>query len=151
MTIEDWNSLPTELKTCQSLSSFKRLLKRNNESPYILYATENTRKSGIIHSRLHNRCSMLNSELFRVNLRDDPSCQCGAPHENSKHFLLECLLYAAQRTSVLDLINPLTNSVVNLKLLLYGATNLKLETNILIFDYVQQFINSSKRFCHNTS
>ena len=37
--------------------------------------------------------SSLNSDLYRINITNDPKCQCGAPYEDSIHYLMECPLY----------------------------------------------------------
>ena len=52
-------------------------------SPNILwYYGEGSRKLSILHARLRHQCSSLNADLFRINITNDPKCQCGAPHED---------------------------------------------------------------------
>jgi hypothetical protein len=51
------------------------------------------RKTNIIHTKLRRRCSGLNADLYRVNLKNDPRCVCGHLFEDAIHFFLECPLY----------------------------------------------------------
>jgi hypothetical protein len=39
---------------------------------------------------LRNKCSSLNSDLFKSNLVPSASCSCGYKNECSEHFLLYC-------------------------------------------------------------
>ena len=43
------------------------------------------RKLQVVHTRIRTNCSALNSDLFRKNIVDSPSCTCGAM-ENAYHF-----------------------------------------------------------------
>jgi hypothetical protein len=49
------------------------------------YYGEGSRKLSILHARLRHQCSSLNSDLYRINITNDPKCQCGAPYEDSIH------------------------------------------------------------------
>ena len=40
-----------------------------------------------VHARLRHQCSSLNSDLYRINITNDPKCQYGAPYEDSIHYL----------------------------------------------------------------
>jgi hypothetical protein len=53
------------------------------------YYSEGSRKLSMLHSRLRHQCSSLNSDLYRINITNDPKCQCGAPYEDSIHYLME--------------------------------------------------------------
>jgi hypothetical protein len=33
----------------------------------------------------------LNSDLYRINITNDPKCQCGAPFEDSTHYLMDTI------------------------------------------------------------
>jgi hypothetical protein len=41
--------------------------------------------------------SSLNSDLYRINIINDPKCQCGAPYEDSFNYLMECPLSQNER------------------------------------------------------
>jgi hypothetical protein len=53
-----------------------------------------------IHTKLRHRCSGLNADLHRVNLKNNPRCVCGHLFEDAIHFSLECPLYQHDRTSL---------------------------------------------------
>ena len=44
------------------------------------------RKTIIIHTKLRHRCSGLNADLYRVDLKIDPRCVCGHLVEDAIHF-----------------------------------------------------------------
>ena len=44
------------------------------------------RKTNIIHTKRRHRCSGLNADLYRVNLKNDPRCVCGHLFEDANHF-----------------------------------------------------------------
>ena len=96
-----------------------------------------------MYTRLRTRCSALNQHLHSKNIIDNPYCLCGQI-EDTNHFLLECANYANQRqtmnTTLLEF-GHLANNV-----LLFGDQLLTFDENTKIFDAVQRFISSSKRF-----
>ena len=63
----------------------------------MMHFSEGSRKLSILHARLRHQCSSLNSDLYRINITNDPKCQCGAPYEDSIHYLMECPLYQNER------------------------------------------------------
>ena len=145
-TVDEWNLLQPSQKLASSISAFKRKLP-TPDTPWKLYLTESSRKFGIIHTKLRNKCSALNAELFRVNLKDDPTCRCGLASETSKHFLLECPIHLPLRqimTSNIQAIAP--NSRLTVKLLLFGNQRLTLDINKQVFLEVQSFIGKTNRF-----
>ena len=40
---------------------------------------------------------MMNADLFRVHLANDPGCTCGCAFEDAIHFIIECCLYNEAR------------------------------------------------------
>ena len=32
-----------------------------------------------------------NSDLYRINITNDPKCQCGAPYEDATHYLMSII------------------------------------------------------------
>jgi hypothetical protein len=86
-TIKLWNSLPDSVK---SLPTFCKL-KKNIQSVQILGASFyniGDRKTNKIHTKLRHRCSGLNADLNRVNLKKVPCCVCGHLFEDAIHFFL---------------------------------------------------------------
>ena len=141
-TTELWNSLPDEIKTCDSIGAFKRFL--SAEDPVIpAYFYHGDRKEQIIHCRLRLSISDLNHHLFLRHLQNDPSCTCGCAHETADHYLLSCPRFNVSRA----------NTILNLPaqyrtcdILLNGGRELTIETNVLIFSHVHLFIATSNRF-----
>jgi hypothetical protein len=48
----------------------------------------------IILNQLRCFASLLNYDLFQVNIVSDPSCHCGANREDSHHFFFDCSHYS---------------------------------------------------------
>ena len=139
-----WNALPSEVRECNNLPSFKSALSSLNSTidiPKYYYIGD--RKGQILHARLRMRCSSLKQHLFLKNIEPDPFCLCGEV-ECTTHYLLKCQRFAAHRQTLfltLDLNVPITT-----KLLIEGDPNKSFEYNENIFTHVQNFILSTKRF-----
>ena len=52
------------------------------------YFSFGDRYFSVLHARLRNKCSSLNSDLSKLNLVPSASCSCGYKNECSEHFLL---------------------------------------------------------------
>jgi hypothetical protein len=76
-----------------------RIKEKTVKSPE--YYGEGSRKLSILHARLRHQCSSLNSDLYRINITNDPKCQCGAPYKDSIHYLKKCPLYQKDILSLL--------------------------------------------------
>ena len=139
-TINEWNNLPNELKNSVTISSFKNALNPNMLKPPHYYYV-GTREGQIYHTRLRLNCSSLRYTLFRKNIIQDPSCQCGAI-ETVEHYLLYCHNYSDIRNTY---ITPLPYNL-NTNILLFGDTNLGELANRNIFKQVQNYILHTKRF-----
>ena len=143
--IRAWNSLPLATRNIPSLNSFKNVLLTPDSSSCVprWYFT-GQRKLNIIHTKLRHNNSLLNYDLFRFNLRDNPCCSCGFACENSFHYFLECPIYIQQRHHLFVILQ--IYGVIDLDVILYGNENLSVEQNIDIFDAVHDYIRLSKRF-----
>ena len=75
-----------------------------------------------------------------------PQCECGYGIEDPEHYFFYCLRFQEQRFQMFSTIEDVTDSVLNVKILLYGDENLDLEGNKKIFDAVHAFITSTARF-----
>ena len=97
-TVRDWNSLPPEVKTSDTVIAFKSNLNKDNLIvPKHFYTGE--RRLQILHTRLRTKCSSLNYDIFLRRLNDSPLCRCGdskmpnifycsVPFTNNKESLL---------------------------------------------------------------
>jgi hypothetical protein len=140
--INDWNSLPEEARHIHSLNNFKKFLNTNLPKPNTLFYN-GERRAQILHTRLRTKCSALNHHLFQKNIVASPLCSCGAI-ETTQHFFFHCPLYTIIRETLLRSITPLGS--LTLTTLLKGDATKGLTINSKIFEAVQTFIISSKRF-----
>ena len=141
--IHDWNKLPDEIRNNPSLKSFKQFLNKDyKETPKRYY--EGSRKSQVLHTRLRTGCSSLRSDLFRKNIIDDPLCSCGQ-EEDIDHYFFQCTNYTVCRQIMFNEISSVINNIDS-DALLYGSNDLSHNDNVKIFQAVQKFIVSSKRF-----
>ena len=63
-------------------------------------------------SRIRNRCSALNSDLYRANLIPNALCSYETSDETAKHFfLLHCKNYILQRNAILIGIREINNAL----------------------------------------
>ena len=140
--IRDWNSLPMDTRNANSLRSFKYKLNTDIKLPPV-YFNDGTRHGQIYHSRLRTGCSSLNSHLYAKHLIDCPLCICGEV-EDTNHYLLQCDRYADLRRDMLNTITTFCPPTFNT--LIWGNSELSLESNKDIFLSVQNVILKSKRF-----
>ena len=140
--IRDWNTLPMDTRNANSLNSFKYKLNTDIKLPPV-YFNDGTRHGQIYHSRLRTGCSSLNSHLYAKHLIDSPLCICGEV-EDTNHYLLQCDRYADLRRDMLNTITTFCPPTFNT--LIWGNSELSLESNKEIFLSVQNFILKSKRF-----
>ena len=140
--VREWNNLPLETRSSDSVNTFKRSLDRGATVVPKYYYSGN-RKFQILHTRLRTNCSSLNNDLFLKNILESPLCHCGNV-ENTEHYFMHCQIYQAQRAELIQTISQFSPFL--LQTLLYGNNNLPLNTNTLIFDAVQKYIKDTKRF-----
>ena len=140
----NWNNLPSNIKDSDTLASFKNSVYTKKKIKHKYFLEYGPRKVNQIHCQLRNQASSLNYDLYRVNLTNRMSCDCGAAAENSIHFLLRCPLFHNQRTTMLRELSWYNNITNNT--LLNGDPNLDSDQNISLCKSVQKFICKSKRF-----
>ena len=138
-TIRAWNNLPNEIKESTSVSAFKVQLNKNLPKPP-KYFNVGSRLGQVLQARLRMECSALNADLYRKNIVNSPSCQCGG-FENAQHLFFTCPLYAESRR---NLSIRLDNYSINQ--LLYGIEHSTLQENTTLFIEVQNFLTSCGRF-----
>ena len=139
------NELPEEVKSLPSLSSFKSYILRSFAVPVVpKYFFVGQRKLSIIHTRICNKCSDLNYDLFFNHLRPDCACSCGYPIEDAEHYLFQCTQYTVSRRQLFKELRRFLP--LNVNTLLFGSENLTFEDNFTIFLAVQSYIKATVRF-----
>ena len=105
------------------------------------------RKLNIKHSRICMGRSSLNAHLSRHHYLDTPQCACGDPYKDPFHHLCACPRYIIERNALQNAVSVITNC--SIRTLWYGSQSCTLEqnkTNIYIFHYVHNFIESTAQF-----
>ena len=151
-TIKTWNTLDLNIREVPTFFTFKKRLQfkyfRNKKIP--CYFSSGDRYLNVLQSRLRNRCSALNSDLYRANLIPNALCSCGKSDETAKHFLLHCKNYIVQRNIFLIGIREISNDLpIDELTLLFGNEILNDEKNTKMFLQVQKFIQDTGRFTIN--
>jgi hypothetical protein len=124
--------------------SFQRSNKESKTATNQLYYATKSRRGQVLHTRLRLNHSDLNEHLYRINLAEQPTCDCGAETESVKHYLLECPTYHEQRQ---ELLNSLQDQPqIEVDTLLNGSPELSIISNVAIFKEVQNYILKTKRF-----
>jgi hypothetical protein len=126
---------------CSFRHTRKSKLQQNYFKPKTVpsYFSFGDRYLSVLHARLRNKCSSLNSDLFKSNLVPIASCSCGYKNECSEHFLLYCNKFNLLRNNMLIELNVLDMGglPVNIDILLFG--NDKMITCLIIFSCVQKY------------
>ena len=136
-----WNKLNQSVRNSPTLTTLKLALKKDSpEKPILFYYGE--RWPAVHHARLRMQCSKLNFDLcYRLYVRDNPACRCGASRESASHFLVSCPLYYDIRLALINTVNE--HTVFNVETLLYGDKSLTDAANRSIFGAVHDFISQS--------
>ena len=144
-TIREWNNLPADVKSAQTLTSFKYKFQRYY--PKIpKYYFFGDRGNQILHTRLRTECSTLKFHLYRRNLIPEPYCTCRAV-ENTSHFLFKCPKFNAFLRELLLIVSNYVEP--SEAVLLFGDDTLSDEGNEVIFRAVHKYIQQTKRFSSN--
>ena len=109
-----------------------------NTFGHVMYFPDQAKKKN-----QNGRTSTLNQHLFAKNIVPSPLCACGQI-ENTRHFLLDCILYHDIRFDMLATISVICTPIIDT--LIYGNPDVSINDNIVIFKAVQRFISKSKRF-----
>lgn len=158
-TVKLWNTLPHDIRSVDSLNSFKVKLKQHLYRQFpirfipSLYSYLPLGKLSVFQCRLRLGLSALNFHRFTYNFIDDKSCpKCHAAREDTSHYLFACPAYAALREALLrELSNHLPNNIINNhqvleSYLLYGSPELDLDTNLAIFSHFHVYLGATGRF-----
>ena len=140
-----WNDLSDDIKSLQSLSQFKfRILQTFHVSDVPKHFFVGKRHLSVVHTRIRNRCSNLNFDLFSNYISQNASCKCGYDQEDAEHYFFRCTQYAIQRNNLFQALRRF--HPLNINILLYGSDNFSFEDNSLIFRTVQTYIKDTERF-----
>jgi hypothetical protein len=145
-----WNNIPEHIRDSDTLTSFKSQLTNHCFKPPKIpcFYSTGSRVLSVMHSRLRNNCSNLNSDLFLNRLRPNSTCEnCGHEREDAEHYFMQCPFYTNERLRLFRDTSHLHPLSVNT--LLQGKVSRPDEENIFIFKHVQIFIKDTKRFDRN--
>ena len=105
-----WNELPTECNQQPATKRFtKKLLEIMTPPQPDEYFGFGTKQGNILHTRLRLKSSQLNVHKRAMGKDVSPSCRCGNPREDTKHFLLSCPLYNDARLELYQFLSTLLN------------------------------------------
>ena len=143
-TICDWNALSNEVKDISNNETFGQKLTRDTKIPRWYYQGE--RLANTWHARMRMKCSKLNDDLYsHIHVIESPLCSCGYRRETSKHYLLDCPLYAEDRRQMLSDLDQI-GFKPTAKNLLFGNTSYTDELNCQATDIIQRYIKATERF-----
>ena len=139
-----WNKLDKKVRDAPSILSLKlELKKKYPDKPLIYYYGH--RWPSVHHARLRMQCSKLNHDLHcKLHVLDNPSCQCGASKETTRHFFMKCPIYEKIREKLYASVSK--HAVCSVDTFLFGEPSLQHDDNRSIFDAVHEYICESKRF-----
>ena len=110
-TTRIWNTLPEHVRADSKYTTFNKylikLIETTTPPPYFFIGTQ---IGNLLHTKLRLNVSRLNSHQFSLQRTDSPSCSCGHPLENTKHFLLNCPFYRAQREALFLTLSSVLNT-----------------------------------------
>ena len=152
ITNQQYNELPLDAR-CQTQTAFKKLIEEHLGTPQPPdFYTFGTKTGNILHSRLRNDMSCLNSHLFQIQKKDSPACLCGHKTESVRHFILSCPLHTKQRTLLFHNITQSLHHDIRhnsphkqLQILLHG-TSMDSGDGRAVAQHFQTFLTSSRRF-----
>jgi hypothetical protein len=155
-----WNSLEENIKNRNSIEAFKfHLKKAKSRKKNKLYPKFNG-VGAINHTRIRMGLSGLKAQRHAYNHVPSPTCDyCGARREDPMHYFLQCQVFAIMRVVLLrevtnlyrtkNIVRDLTRTIVQKELvncLVTGDTRLNDSENTKLFEMVQTYIRTSKRF-----
>ena len=130
-----WNDLNENLKNVDSFSTFKKSISSRFPLPPVpSYYLDGNRFLSVMHARIRNKCSGLNSDLFR----NSQLCTCSVEPEDAEHYFFRCKLFVIQRLHFLNSIQHLNPLNVNDQL--FGKPSLTERENKKLFVSVQEYI-----------
>ena len=93
-----WNSLDDILKDISTLPTFKRHIFSKLSIAHVPpNFTVGNRYMSVLHARLRNKWSGLNSDLFRNHIHNNPLCDWCDVVEDAYHYFFQCRKYTVER------------------------------------------------------
>ena len=152
-TILDWNKLDLKIKAVQSKNIFKkRLLAMMRPKKRPFFGLNNNRIRLITMLRMD--LSPLRAHKFKYGFSGISSefCTLCKKKEDTEHYLLHCKSYALSRTILLQNVSTVLGYDVSsipkkkmVSIFLYGKEGIPDTKNLLILNYVADYIEKSKR------
>ena len=156
-TVSSWNDIGPEIRSIQSISSFKtellEVIRPPKKSMYDIHNPEGTK----LIFQLRLGLSKLKLHKMNHNFKDtsNSACACGSKRESTSHYLLSCKMFHQERKDLLNSLNPIlirNNLILNedekVALILYGGKSLTLEENRSILNATIKYILDTKRLSH---
>ena len=141
-TVIEWNKLDLNIRNSESAISFKsKVLKFIRPSENSLFLCNNAKGIQLL-TRLRPGLSHLRDHKFKHNFQNtlNPICNCGEDIETSCQYLLRCSHYTNERLALLNVIQGIDNSILELadshifEVLLYGRKFLDISSNTNILN-----------------
>ena len=151
--INEWSKLNFNIQTC-SFSIFRaNLIKIIWPIPNSVFGIFNPLGLKLI-TRLRLGLSHLNEHRFNHNFNDctNPLCTCSLDIESTVHYFLHCNYYNSARISLLNDLNSVDRTLLNLSDLslvnvpLYGGPQFDDSQNAFILNSSIKYISISERF-----
>ena len=149
-----WNKLDLNIRNSESLTSFKsKVLKFIRPSENSIFLCNNPKRIKLLTS-LGLGLSHLRDQKFKHNFLDtlDPICNCDEDIETSRHYLLHCSLYTNQSLVLLNVMQGIDNSILELtdshivEVFLYGRKFLDISSKTSILNATIDIPLETKRF-----
>ncbi len=150
-----WSELPSEITCIEKHEKFKHALNTHFKPKACKVFNYGHKYSNMLHTQLRLGRSQLNEHLYQIGLSETKGCLCGAPSEDTNHYLLDCFLFENDRSELLYSLNGLLdkdptkyNRSETVVLLLRGELPEipgRYEKNTKIFNAIQKFIIKTNR------
>ena len=150
LTTREYNELPEEIKSAESVLTFKSLLKKfiefNVPKPPKWYSY-GERKLNITLTQIRNNVSPLNLDLTNNHILHNPTCrECNLNRpEDAKHYFFECTKFNRNRESLQYVFNELEIEC-NIANITKGSLAHNYDQNKHLLDAVYKYIKDTKRF-----
>ena len=153
-TILEWNKVDASIRNLASCNVFENsILKLIRPSPNKIFQCHNPKGIKLV-TRLRLGLSHLRKHKFKHSFQDilNPLCSCGLHIETTSHYFLQCPLFHAERSTLLNNINQIDSTIFNKSdsvvthILLNGNESSKDEVNLLILNATIDFVLSTNRF-----
>jgi hypothetical protein len=103
-----WSELPREVTRIEKHDKFKTALNAHFKPRVCKVFNYGHKYGNMLHTQLRLGRSQLNEHLYKLGLSETKGCLCGAPSEDTMHYLLDCFLYENDRIELFDSLDGLT-------------------------------------------